>query len=118
MNGDLACIMNGVGASLVPQLVKNLPQCRRARFNSWVWKIPWRRGRLPIPVFLGFPFGSAGKEYACNAGDLGLIPGLGRSPGGWHGNPLWYSCLKNPHGHSSLVGYSAWGQKESDTLSD
>ena len=42
------------------------------------------------------PCGSDGKEFACNAGDLGLIPGLGRSPGGGHGNPLQYSCLENP----------------------
>ena len=56
-------------------------QCRGSRFNSWVKKIPWRRDRLPIPVFLGFPCGSAGKESAYNVGDLGLIPGFGRSPG-------------------------------------
>ena len=56
--------------------------------NSWVWKMRWRRDRLPTPVFLGFPGGSAGKESACNAGDLGSILGLGRSPGGRHGNPL------------------------------
>ena len=49
---------------------------RRPWFNSWVRKICWRRDRLPTPVFLGFPCGSAGKESACNAGDLGLIPGL------------------------------------------
>ena len=55
-----------------------------------------RRDRLPTPVFLGFPGGSAGKEYACNAGDLGSIPGLGRSPGEGNGSPLWYSCLENP----------------------
>ena len=48
-------------------------------------------------VFMGFPGGSDGKESACNVGDLGLIPGLGRSPGGGHGNPLQYSCLENPH---------------------
>ena len=42
------------------------------------------------------PGSSAGKESACNAGDPGLIPGLGRSPGGGHGNPLQYSCLENP----------------------
>ena len=42
---------------------------------------------------MGFPGGSAGKESACNAGDLGSISGLGRSPGGGHGNPLQYSCL-------------------------
>jgi len=57
---------------------------------------------------------SAGKESACNAGDLGLIPGLGRSPGGGHGNPLQYSCLENPHGQKTLAGYSPWGHKVSD----
>ena len=50
-------------------------------FDSWIRRIPWRRDRLPTPVFLGFPCGSAGKESTCNAEDLGLIPGLGRSPG-------------------------------------
>ena len=45
---------------------------------------------------MGFPGGSDGKESACNAGDQGLIPGLGRCPGGVHGNPLQYSCLENP----------------------
>ena len=40
--------------------------------------------------------GSDGKESACNAGDLGVIPGLERCPGGGHGNPLHYSCLENP----------------------
>ena len=64
---------------------------------------------------MGFPAGSAGKESACTAGDLGSIPGLGRSPGGGHGNPLQYSWLENPRGQRSLVGYSPWGHKESDT---
>ena len=45
---------------------------------------------------MGFPGGSEVKASACNAGDLGSIPGLGRSPGGRHGNPLQYSCLENP----------------------
>ena len=45
----------------------------------------------------GLPDGSDGQEPTCNAGDPGLIPGLGRSPGGGHGNPLQYSCLENPH---------------------
>ena len=44
---------------------------------------------------LGFPGGSDGKESACNAGELGLIPGLGRSPGEGDSNPLQYSCLEN-----------------------
>ena len=46
----------------------------------------------------GFPGGSVGKESTCSAEDLGLIPGVGRSPGGGHGNPLQYSCLENTHG--------------------
>ena len=75
---------------------------------------PEKRDRLPTPVFLGFSGGSNGKEFACNMGDLGLIPRLGRSPGGEHGNPLQYSCLGNPHGQRSLVGYSPWVHQESD----
>ena len=47
-------------------------------------------------TFIGFPVGSDGKESACNAGDMGLIPGSGRSPGEGNGNPLQYSCLENP----------------------
>ena len=54
---------------------------------------------------LGFPGGSDGLESARNAGDVGSIPGFGRSPGGGHGNPLQYSCLENSHGQRSLVGY-------------
>ena len=45
---------------------------------------------------MGFPGSSTGKESTCNVRDLGSIPGLGRSPGGGHGNPLQYSCLENP----------------------
>ena len=62
----------------------------------------------------GFPGVSDGEESPCNAGDLGLIPGSGRSPGGGHGNPLQHSCLENPHGWKSLVGCSPWGCKEAD----
>ena len=61
------------------------------------------------------PGGSDGKESGYNAGDLGSILQLVRSPEGGHGNLLQYSCLENPHGQRSLVGYSAWGHKESDT---
>ena len=56
--------------------------------------------------------GSEGKESAYSAGDPGLIPGSGRSPGEGNGNLLQYSCLKNPHRQRCLV---AWGHKESDT---
>ena len=63
---------------------------------------------------LGFPGGSDGKESPHHVGNLGLIPGLQRSPRGGHGNPLQYSCLENPCGQRSLVGYSPSGRKQSD----
>ena len=63
---------------------------------------------------MDFPSGSDGKESACNAEDLGLIPGLGRILGGGHDNPFQYSCLENPHRQRSLAGYRPWGHKESD----
>jgi len=73
-----------------------------------VGKIPWRRDRLPTPVFLGFPCGLAGKESACNAGDPSSIPGLGRSPGEGKGYPLQYPGLENSMD-------SLWRCKESDS---
>ena len=86
----------------------NPMDCNRPRFPV--------HHQLPEPseihVHQGFPRDSDGKESACNARDLGLIPGLGRSPGGGHGNPLQYSCLENPHRQRSLVGYSPWDCKE------
>ena len=67
-------------ASLVVQLVKYLPAMQETPFSSWVRNICWRRDRLPTPIFLGFPGGSAGKESAYSVGDLASTPGLGRSP--------------------------------------
>ena len=55
------------------------------------------------------------KNPHANAGDSGLIPGPGRSPGGGHGNPFQYSCLENPHGQRILAGYSPEGCTKSDT---
>ena len=57
------------------------------------------------------------RNPPADAGEVrvaGSVPGLGRSPGGGHGNPLQYSCLENLHGQRSLAGYSPWGRKESD----
>ena len=84
-----------MGFSDKAQLVKNLPPMQMTQFHLWVGKIRWRSDRLPTPVFLGFPCGSDGKESTCNAGDLGSIPGLGRSPGEGKGYPLQYSGLEN-----------------------
>ena len=69
-------------------------------------------------MYLGLPQWLIGKESTCDAEDtgaMGSVPGLGRSPGGGHGNPLQYSGLENPHGQRSLVGYSPWGRTELDT---
>jgi len=88
-------------------------QFRRPWFNSWVRKIHWRRDRLPTPMFLGFPGGSAGKESTCNARDLGLIPGLERSPGEGKGYPLQCSGLGNPLDYpgvaESSFHFPIWG---------
>ena len=61
-------------------------------------------------MYLGFPGSSVNKESAYSAGDLGSIPGLGRSPGGGNGNPPVFLPGKY-HGQRSLVGYSPWGHK-------
>ena len=60
-----------------------------------------------------FPGGSVVENLPANAGDVGSIPGLERSPGGGHGNPLQDSCLGNAHGQRSLASYSPWAHKES-----
>ena len=85
-------------ASLITQLVKNPPAMQETPVQFLGQEDPWRRDRLPTPVFLGFPCGSAGKESACNVGDLGSIPVLGRSPGEGKGYPLQYSGLENSMG--------------------
>ena len=72
-------------------------------------------GQCPIEAIEGFPGGSDNKKSTCNAGNLGSVPGWGRSPGGGHGKPLQYSCRENPHGQRSLECYSPQGPKESDT---
>ena len=77
------------------QLVKNPPAMQETPVRFLGWEDPLEKYRLPTPVFLGFPCGSAGKNSVCNAGDLGLIPGLERSPGEGKGCPLQYSGLEN-----------------------
>ena len=67
--------------------------------------------KMSYSPFLG---GSDSKKSTCNVRDLDSNPGLGRSPGGGHGNQLQCSRLKNPHGQRSLGGYSPWGRKELD----
>ena len=72
-----------------------------------------RLNKLCSITGLGFPGGSEVKASASNAEDPGSIPGSGRSPREGNGNQLQYSCLENPIGQRSLVGYSPRGCKES-----
>ena len=88
-------------ASLMAQLVKNLPAMQKTLVRSLGWEDPLGKRQATIPVFLGFPCGSAGKESACNAGDLGSMSGLGRSPGEVNGYPLQYSFLENSMGREA-----------------
>ena len=81
--------------------------------KAWIWK--WRD---IFSEHKGFPGGSDGKECACNAGDPGLIPGSGRSPGVGNGNLLQYYCLENSMDRGPLVGYSSLGCKELDMTED
>ena len=95
--------------SLISQLIKNPPAMQETLLRFLGWEICWQRNRLPTPVFLGFPCGSAGKESTCNAGDLGSIPGLGR-PWGRERLPTQVFWSREFHGMYRLLG-----PKESDT---
>ena len=69
----------------------------------------WGRGPFFSAGVWGSPGGASGRAppaRAGGAGDMGSVPGSGRSPGGGYRNPLQYSCLENPHIQNSLVGYS------------
>ena len=82
------CLHSG---ALLSQLIKNVPAKQETLVRFLGQEDPLEKEYATLSVFLGFPGGSAGKESACSAGNLGSIPGLGRSPGGGHGNPPQYS---------------------------
>ena len=98
-----------VWASLIAQSVKNPRAMQETLVDSWVGEICWRSDRLPTPVLLGFPCGSAGKESTCNAGDLGST-WVGKIPWrrAWQPTPVFW-----PGEFHGL--YSPQGRKESDT---
>ena len=82
--------------SLAAQMIKNPLAMQETVVQFLGREDPLERDKLPTPVTLGFPGGSDGKESTCNAGGLGLSPGLGRSPREGNGYPLQYSDLENP----------------------
>ena len=112
--------------SLVPLPFLNSTWTSGSSQFMYCWSLAWRILSITLLVceisaivqkfehcltlpFFGIPWWLRGKASACNAGDLGLIPVSGRSPGEGNGNPLQYSCLENP------MGYNPWGCKELDT---
>ena len=97
-------------ASLIAQWEKNPPAMQETLVRFLGREDPWRKDRLPTPVFLGFPWGSAGKESTCDMGDLGSIPGLGRFPGEGKGYPLQYSGLENSMGSIVQGVTKSWTQ--------
>ena len=92
--------------SLIVQLVKNLPAMQDTQFRFLGWEDPWRRDRLPISVFLGFPFGSAGKESAAMQETWVQSLGWEDTPGEEKGYPLQYSGLET---------IQSMGSQKSDT---
>ena len=101
------------GASLVAQLVKNLPAMQETPVQFLGREDPLGRDRLPTPVFFGFPDCSDGKESACNEGDLGSIPGfdpwVGKIPWrrAWQPTPVFLPG--ESHGQRRLAGYCPGG---------
>jgi len=110
--------INNNRASLVAQLVKNLPVMQETLDDSWVGKNPWRRDRLPTPVFLGFPGSWDSKEFTSNVGDLASIPVWEKSPGEGNGYPLQYSCLENSVENGACWATIHWDAKSWTQLSD
>ena len=98
------------------QLVKNLPAVQETPVPFLGQEDPLEKGWATRSSILGLPGSSDSKESACNVGDLGSIPGLGRYPGRGHDNPLQPSCVENPlPWMRGLAGYSPRGCKELHT---
>ena len=80
---------------MIAQLLKNLPAMQETPVQLLGWEDLLEKGKATCSSILGLPCGSAVKESACSVGDLGSIPGFGRSPGEGTGYPLQYSGLEN-----------------------
>ena len=83
---------------MIVKMIQNLENKMASQINSLETRIEKMQERFnkDLEEIKGFPGGSEVKASACNVGDLGSIPGLGRSPGEGNCNPLQYSCLENP----------------------
>ena len=94
----------GVGGGCHKTLVKaRLGQASESGLGIENWGVSEEFFLRSCRGLVGFPGGSVGKESVCNAGNVGLIPGLGSAPERGNGNPLQYSCMENP------MDRGAWG---------
>ena len=98
-HGYIELVIGPMYSGKSEELIRRLKRAKIAKVLNKIWGLP-----------AGFPGGSEVKASACNVGDLGSIPGLGRCPGKGNGNPLQYSDMEK-----SMGLYSPWGCKESDT---
>ena len=114
------CVPVILYSSLKYQLQYYLIGLLRKLYRNFICKFIWLTFSMNQQILntRGFPHSSVGKESTCNTGDLGSIPGSGRSPGKRNVNPHQYSCLENPHGQRSLAGYSPWSHKSQTWFSD
>ena len=109
-------ILNPPWITLEALKTPNFRLHRTKFWRNWSGVEPWNLYFKKLCQWLwGFPNGSAGQESACNAAELGSIPGLGRSPGGENVNTLRFLLPRESHGQRILTGYSPWGRKELDT---
>ena len=88
---------------------------KKKRRPSIILHITFAAVSIPYRAWWGFPGGSVGKEFACDAGDPGLIPGLGKTPGERDGNPVQYFCLENPMDRGAWWWAAVHGVAKSQT---
>ena len=113
----IAVCQASLSFTISQSLLKLVPTESVMPSNHFILCHPFSSYLQSFPVLGSFPVssGSDGKEFACSAGDLGSIPGLGRSPGEGNDYPLQYSCLENSMDRGNWEANSPWGHKESDT---
>ena len=112
ISGNLFCKVFFI--DFVSEIYLNLNANKYILKGEWSWQKSSHLFIKMLAVFLFRLPWRLSKESPFNVGGLGLIPGMGRYPGGGRGNPLQFSCLESPQGQRNMVGYSPWGHKESD----
>ena len=114
LDGHLTCFRILAAVLIILQLTQGCIYLFKLVFLFSSEKYP----EVELVIYMGFPCSSVSEESACNAGDPGSIPGLGRSHGEGNGPPTPVFLPEESQGHRSLAGYSLWGRKSWMPLSD